>query len=388
MIKKPTILIIFNSYLNKGGEESVVQNELKTLTKYGYKYFYKEYNNLSYQKFGIGTLFLPLNIFFNFSAFFHTFLFVIRNKIDVVHVHNVFFTISPSVFWGAKLAGAKTVYTVHNYRLFCLDGTFFLNGKICTHCYDTNSFSKGIKNKCFKKSHLFSFVLASSMVLHRFLGSWRLRVDQYVAINPFLVELLIQKGIDAKKINLKPNYSKDFGFENYLNRENFYFFAGRLQAEKGIQHLVEAFSLLKKNLVIAGKGDLLGWLEKNSTASIKYIGQQSVDEMQQLYLKCKAVVFPSIWFEGLPMAIIEAQSAGVVPIVASTETTRAMIDEGENGFLYEAGDAASLVEAVNEFEKKSVEELNVMSNNARTKFKLKYEEEQHIWMMDKIYNKN
>jgi glycosyltransferase involved in cell wall biosynthesis len=207
-----------------------------------------------------------------------------------------------------------------------------------------------------------------------------------MAINPFIAELLAQKGIDRKKIYLKTNYSQDFGFKNYDNREDFYFFAGRLQAEKGVQHMVEGFKILKKKLLIAGNGELKEWVKENETGEINYIGHQSGEDMKKLYLKCKAVIFPSIWLEGMPMAIIEAQSAGVIPIVASTETTRAMISHQEDGFLYQAGNTESLVDTILAFELMTAEELNTISTNARQKFMDDYNEEQHIRVIEKIYN--
>lgn len=383
--RKPSILIIFNTYLNKGGEDSVVSNEIQTLKKYHYEVHYKEYDNTGFKSFSAGSLLAPLNIFFNVSAFIRTFLYVWKRRIDVVHVHNVFYTASPSVFWGARLAGAKTVYTVHNYRLFCLNGHFFRNGRICTDCRDRSSFRPGVTHRCFKQSRVVSGLLAASTLLHWKFGSWTRMVDRYIAINPFIAQLLTEKGIPAERICLKPNYSKDFGFSDYMAREDFYFFAGRLQDMKGVEHLIEAFKRSGKRLVVAGTGDLADWVKEQVTHGISYIGQQSREQMNVLYKTCKAVVFPSIWLEGMPMAIIEAQSAGAIPIVASTVTTKAMVTPGEDGFLYEAGSPDALIQAILDFEKLDPEVLNSISGRARKKFEQEYEEIRHIDIMENVY---
>ncbi|MGI9138016.1 MAG: glycosyltransferase family 4 protein, partial [Sediminibacterium sp.] len=375
-----------NTYLYTGGEETVVAAEIESLKKNGFNVLYKEYTNANFKSFSFKTILAPLNTIFNIFSFFEIIYLIKINKIKIVHAHNIFYTASPSIFWGAKLAGAKTVITLHNYRLFCLSANFFRNGKNCFECNETKSFKKGIKHKCFKNSWLAGITLALSIRLSDFLGTWKNKIDHFIVLNEFAKALLIQKGIDAKKIVLKSNFLPT----NHLNliphiRDDFYLFAGRITEEKGIRHLIKTFAISNKELIIAGDGDLVNIIKDTPTTNIKYLGLQSKQQIQLLLQKCKALIFPSIWIESMPMTLIEAQSLGTIPIVASSINTNNMIEHGVDGFLYDANKPNALLEAIIHFESLSLAELHTISNNALNKSLKLYGEIAHIKKIKEIY---
>lgn len=387
-IQNPIILFIHNTYLQKGGEDSVVQNELSVLRKHGYTVYYKEFDNRSFQKKTWRSLFLPLNLFFNISAFFTIYFLVKKKHIRVVHVHNFFYTASPAVFWAAKAAGAKTLFTLHNYRLFCLNGIFFRAGAVCFDCHTAGNFKKGVQEKCFKSSGLFSKALAWSTTLHRKTRTWKNKVDRFVVINPFMQQLLIETGIDPEKIIFKPNVLAEYHqkkINSYQERKDFYLYVGRLNTEKGIRHLVEAFKQSGKKLVIVGDGELAGFVKENLTDNISYLGALPKTEVSLLYDTCKALVFSSLWIEGMPMTIIEAQCAGTIVVAAESVNTKTMIQPGINGFLYEAGNMNSLIQVIDIFESKNKDELNRLSENARNYFLENYTATQFAEAAGELY---
>lgn len=385
---KPVILFIHNKYLQKGGEDSVVQNEINTLRQNGYTICYQEFDNKALQNPGAGRLLLPVTIFFNLAAFFKIYFLIRRKKIRIVHVHNFFYNASPSVFWAAKLAGAKTLLTLHNYRLFCLNGFFFRAGAVCFDCHTAGSFKKGVREKCFKSSGLFSFVLSQSTMLHRKAGTWRNKVDRFVVINPFMRELLTDIGIAEEKIIFKPNVLTEYphrNIRNYQERSDYYLYVGRLSAEKGIEHLIQAFTRSGKRLVIVGDGEMAGFVRDHASTNIEYRGALPKEEVFHFYEHCKALIFPSLWIEGMPMTIIEAQSVGTIAIVAASVNTKRMIQTGENGFLYEAGNINSLMQVIDIFESKSFDELNSLSTRVQQQFLEQYSEIQYLKAAEQLY---
>lgn len=386
-LNKPSVLLIHNTYLYKGGEETVVAAEMESLQQNGFQVFYKEYSNANFGTISFKSLLAPLNTIFNVFSFFELIYFIKRNHIKVVHAHNIFYTASPSVFWAAKLAGAKTVMTIHNYRLFCLSANFFRNNENCFECKQGKSFKSGLQNKCFKNSWLASFTLALSIRLNDALGTWKNKIDRFIVLNEFTKQLFIEKGIAANKIVLKANFLP----HNYLNlaptqRSDFYLFAGRLTEEKGIRHLIEAFSNTNKKLVIAGNGDLAKLVSSIQLSNIEFLGLQSKVQIQNLLLQCKALIFPSIWIESMPMTLIESQSLGTIPIVAASINTNNMIEHGVDGFLYEAGNAQALRDVITRFESLSNIEMEQLSANARNKSLKLYGEIAHIKKIKEIYN--
>ena len=382
----PSVLIIHNTYLYTGGEETVVAAEIESLKANGYKVYYKEYTNANFKFFNFKTLLAPFNTIFNIFSFFEIIYFIRINKIKIVHAHNIFYTASPSIFWAAKLAGAKTVITIHNYRLFCLSANFFRAKQTCFECSDKKSFKSGLQNKCFKNSLLASFTLALSIRLSDFLGTWKNKIDHYIVLNEFAKQLLINKGIDSKKIVLKSNFLSAYNL-NQVNqiRDNFYLFAGRITEEKGIRHLMNTFTMTSKPLTIAGNGDMVHIINNNLSKNIKYIGLQSKAQIQSLLLTCKALIFPSIWIESMPMTLIEAQTMGTIPIVAASINTNNMIEHGIDGFLYDASKPNALMEAILHFESLSSIELDTISNNARNKSLKLYGEIAHVKKIKEIY---
>lgn len=388
-MQQPVILFIHNTYLKKGGEDSVVQQEIAVLKQQQFNVHYLEFNNLAYQKQGIGKLFLPLQLFFNLAAWWRVYIFVKKNKVDIVHVHNFYYTASPSVFWAAKAAGAHTLLTLHNYRLFCLNGIFYRDHAICMDCHTSGHFKKGIEAKCFKSSRIASSSLAHATVFHRRLGTWRQKVDGYIAINPLLAQLIQSQGIPAGKIWTKPNFvrSADFpGFHHFENRGDFYLFAGRLTEEKGIRDLVAVFKENGKRLVIAGDGPLADWINSLAVANIEYKGAIPREALFLLYSSCKALLFPSRWLEGLPMTIIEAQSTGAIVIAAVTATTEQMVTHGSDGFLYRQGDAPDLAKLITQFESFPENLKKQVSEAAYHRFQQHYTEENYLREIKKIYN--
>ena len=385
-LTNPSVLIIHNTYLYTGGEETVVAAEIESLKVNGYKVYYKEYTNTNFKFFNFKTLLAPFNTIFNIFSFFEIIYFIRINKIKIVHAHNIFYTASPSIFWAAKLAGAKTVITIHNYRLFCLSANFFRAKQICFECSDKKSFKSGLQNKCFKNSLWASFTLALSIRLSDFLGTWKNKIDHYIVLNEFAKQLLINKGIDPKKIVLKSNFLSAYNL-NQVNqiRDNFYLFAGRITEEKGIRHLMNTFTMTSKQLTIAGNGDIVNIINNNLSKNIKYIGLQSKAQIQSLLLTCKALIFPSIWIESMPMTLIEAQTMGTIPIVAASINTNNMIEHGIDGFLYDASKPNALMEAILHFESLSSTELDTISNNARNKSLKLYGEIAHVKKIKEIY---
>lgn len=385
----PIILVVHNKYLQNGGEDSVVHNEMDILIKNNYTLYYKEFNNNSLQKPGFGLLALPFNIFFNISAFLKVYRIVRKHKIDIVHVHNFFYNASPSVFWAAHLGGARTVLTIHNYRLFCLNGIFFRAGKICFDCHSAGNFSKGIAEKCFKSSTLFSTALSWSTKFHRTAGTWKNKVDRFIVINPFMPKLLSDIGIPSEKIILKRNVLSGYSSnpsQNYSERDDFYLYVGRLSFEKGLHHLIEAFQKNGKRLVIVGEGDLLDFVKDNLSGNIEYRGAMTKEQVLFLYGRCKALVFPSLWLEGMPMTIIEALSKGTIPIVAESVNTSLMIHSGKNGFLYESGNVEDLNSVISIFEVQSMDDLNRLSVNAFQEYLTNYSEAVHLKTIKEIYH--
>lgn len=394
MEAKPSILLIHNRYLHKGGEDTVVAQELSYLQSAGYKVTPLFFDN---QATGIKSVFqYPFQLFFNLSAFYKVYRLVKKHHIQMVHVHNFYYRASPAVFWAAKAAGANTLLTLHNYRLFCLNGFMYYDNQPCTRCYDEKSFRAGIQRKCFKNSGIFSRVLAASYGLHQKLQTFSKKIDRYVVINPLQEQFLLNSGIPQEKIFKKSNFLlKSFDATSpapFSTRENFYLYVGRLSEEKGIRDLVEAFIENGKPLKIVGDGPLANWVQEQIRESnkqqpnIEYLAAVPRESLAALYASCAALILPSRWFEGQPMTVIEAQSKGTIVIAADSANMRGMITHEEDGYLYAINPVSQLNEVISIFEARSRETKDALTKAAYGRFQRSYTINQHINALKLLYH--
>lgn len=134
-------------------------------------------------------------------------------------------------------------------------------------------------------------------------------------------------------------------------------FVGRLDGFKGVGLLLEAFLEVKSGLtdarlVVAGDGDARQRGEFTATVakqrleeSVSWVGTVPQDEMPTLYSSADILLAPS-FHETYGLAVLEAAACGLPAVAANVDGLRAIVVDGETGYLVntrEAGDYAKLV---------------------------------------------
>ena len=167
---------------------------------------------------------------------------------------------------------------------------------------------------------------------------------------------------------------------------NYVLYVGRLTEDKGIRILIEAWKEcgLAEQLVIAGEGDLRSFVEEAaaSTKSIRYLGRRPINEIYELLGNASALVFPSIWYEGMPRVIIEAFSRGTPVIASRIGSMTEMVSEGQNGWLVDPGDAAGIARAIRNVFNAGLDMAEIRSA-ARREFENKYTAERNYDLLIK-----
>ncbi|MBY0145123.1 glycosyltransferase [Neobacillus niacini] len=210
MEKKKKILIVHNYYQIPGGEDTVVANEKKLLEEHGHQVvLYSRNNNELKGMAKLQKLCIPFSTVFSIRTYREVKNIIIKEKIDVVHVHNTLNLISPSVYYAAFSKNKPVIQTIHNFRLLCPAATFYREGRICEDCVD-----KGLKcavsNKCYRGSRLQTLGCVFTLKLHRLLGTYKKL--NYICLTEFNKEklLMLNKGkkqlIDPNKVFVKPNF--------------------------------------------------------------------------------------------------------------------------------------------------------------------------------------
>ncbi|MEJ7913061.1 MAG: glycosyltransferase, partial [Chitinophagaceae bacterium] len=122
--------------------------------------------------------------------------------------------------------------------------------------------------------------------------------------------------------------------------ENFFLYVGRLSEEKGIRLLLSVFSGSRHALKIIGDGPLLNEVEQAAAANnnIQFLGSKTKAEVFELLGSCTALIFPSIWFEGMPLTIIEAFACGTPVITSELGAMEFMVTPNVDGLHFKAND--------------------------------------------------
>jgi glycosyltransferase involved in cell wall biosynthesis len=266
---------------------------------------------------------------------------------DVVHVHNTFPLLSPSVYYAVRRNGACVVQTIHNYRIACANGLLLRNGLPCEDCVGRAKW-RGLVHRCYHGSASISASVVALQTVHRIAGTFRREVDAYIALTSFQRDLVIRDGLPAERVHVKPNFSQSVISSNGRSERRLQMaFIGNLRGLKGIDLLLDAWTRVRPEgyrLLLLGDGPDRTELEQQhaSDDSIVWMGLQTATEVAQVLADSKYLVVASRWYEGFPMVLLEAFSAGTPAIAPGHAAFPEMLEGGKCGFLFEPSDVDAL----------------------------------------------
>jgi len=271
-----------------------------------------------------------------------------KEKPDVVHVHNTFVQISPSIFSACRQAGVPVVQTLHNFRLMCPAATFFRDGKICEECRES-SLWRGIQHACYHQSHGATAAVALMLTVHRQARTWVNEVTVYIALSQFSRRKFTDGGLPAAKIRVKPNFvAPDPGERNGSGEGAV--FVGRLSPEKGLKTLLQAWHHLPAPipLQIFGDGPQRAELEQMASdlnlSSVTFRGHVNHDTTQTAIKNAHVLILPSECYENFPMTIVEALSCGTPVICSRLGAMQEIVTHLETGLHFTPGNPEDLAE--------------------------------------------
>jgi glycosyltransferase involved in cell wall biosynthesis len=380
------ILLVHNKYQQYGGEDVVFESETELLKNHGNEVEHLLFDNKEIKSFFDKIIIGVRSIYNPKSAK------AIEKKIDdfhpdVIHVHNFFPLASPSIFFVAKKKNIPVVMTLHNYRLICPSTNLFYKSNVYDKSIGSLIPFDAIIKGVYRDSMIETASVVAVMASHSLLGTWRNKVDKYIALSQFSKKKFqsASLGISDKKFVVKPNSVTDYGNGNVI-REDFFLFVARLTEEKGIDLVLNAFQLHPFNLVIIGDGPARESVEQfcKNNPRIKYLGFQKKPIIMDYLKRAKGFIFSSKYYENLPLTVIESFSTGTPVIASRLGVAKEIVQDKINGLVFEPGNSKDLSEKIKllSADKNLVKNLSV---NARESYINHYTPEKNYTQLVNIY---
>ena len=382
------ILQLHNLYRVGGGEDAVVQRERLLLQQHGHRVIALERSNAETDDWPAWRRArLVPQTFFSTESYRLVRDICRRERPDVAHVHNVFFLLSPSVYYALDREGVPIVQTCHNFRLLCANALFYVGGEVCERCKGGN-YAHAVIHRCYHDSRVQSLALAATLACHRYLGHWWDRIDAFIALSDFSRRKLIEGALPEDRIFLKPNFL-DRAMTPPFESEDYAVVMGRLHAEKDVQTAVEAFQHLPRlRLLVLGEGPLLEPLkaltQRLGLSRVEFRGFVGGEARFEILRRAKLLVLPSRCYENFSVSVLEAYALGK-PVVASRIGAIAeMVEEGVTGLLFEPGQPADLAQKIRQLTD-APDRAAQMGRAARARFEQRFTAEVNYRQLMDIY---
>ncbi|HEX3376644.1 MAG TPA: glycosyltransferase family 4 protein [Candidatus Acidoferrales bacterium] len=386
------IILVHNSYQEAGGEEVVFESEKRLLERKGHEVipYVRSNHELRNASLVDRIAAAPRTVWSSKSR--HEFAAILDSKRpDIVHIHNTFMVISPSIYSACSERGIPVIQTLHNFRLLCPASTnFFRDGRICEACLD-HTLLRSIQHGCYRNSRGATAVVAAMLAFHRALDTWRKSVTRFIALTDFAREKFITSGFSDDQFVVKPNFAdpdpgERFGFGEYA------VFVGRLHESKGVRVLLDAWKNLPVlyPLQIVGEGperqELEAYAREAQLLGVVFRGRLSRAETINAVKGARFLVVPSVWYEGFPMCIVESFACGTPVVCSRLGGPSEIVEDHVTGLHFNAGDAQDLARTV-QWAWNHPAQLVKMGHAARGKYEAAYTPDQNYGLLMGIYEK-
>lgn len=371
------ICLVHNEYGKFSGEEAVVLQQRSLLIDHGH----------TVEMFTRSSAGIPDSLAAKARAFFSGIYNPASRKdfrklLDsfkpaLVHIHNVFPLISPSIMPETRRAGIPVVMTLHNFRLICPNALLFTGGEICRQCLGGREWRCVVRNceGSLPKSLGYSVRTALARRFRWFLDN----VDVFVCLTDFQRRIYVSEGFPPDRCIVVPNFISVVGVDTRCSaaesstpeasneqgttndgstrfrvprselRVPFVLYAGRVSPEKDVPALLEAACLLPDiPFRIAGSYWRMPGLPEQAPGNVRFLGEIPSSALSDLYRKATMVIFPTRWYEGFPMVLLEAMSHCKPLVCTDIGGLGEIVDDHVTGRFYRAGNARQLADIVRE----------------------------------------
>ncbi len=338
------VLLLHNHYRQFGGEDVVFATESRLLSSRGHAIRTLVESNTRIA--GVSPARLAGRTIWSLESFKRVTTALDDFLPDIVHVHNTFPLLSPSVYQACSRKQVPIVQTIHNYRLLCANGLLFRDGSVCRICVDKRLAWPGVFHRCYRRSAAQTAVISAAVTTHQYLGTWGL-IDRFIAPSRTVRDELAGRIAPLDRFVIKP-HTIDPPIVRGLTSPKHVAYVGRLSPEKGVDTLLDAWRDIEVSipLLIVGDGptrsSLMRQCDRLGLKDVHFLGQKPRQDALDIMASSYFLVVPSICLETFGLTVIESFALGVPVIASRIGGLAESVTNGRTGLLANPGDPGDL----------------------------------------------
>jgi glycosyltransferase involved in cell wall biosynthesis len=382
------IVLVHNTYQQPGGEDVVFDQEKRMLEAANHRVVTYTRSNHEIGKLNVlGQIGMAKRTIWASDTRAEFDKLLDREKPDVVHVHNTFMLISPSIYSACRDRGVPVVQTLHNFRLLCPNSNLFRDNHVCEECVDDGLWHS-IQHACYRDSRPATAAVVLMLAWHRAFKTWEKCISRYIALTNFAREKFIAAGLPADRIVVKPNFlESDPGPREQSGA--YAVFIGRLSPDKGASTLLQAWEQLPQQypLQIIGGGVQREELEarvRERGLNVTFRGHLSRQESISTLKRARFLVMPSLGYETFGMVIVEGFACGIPAISSRLGAMQEIVRDRVTGLHFNPGDSTDLAQKV-EWAWNNPLEIEAMGREGRREYEERYTAKKNYEMLMGIY---
>lgn len=383
------IVLVHNAYQQAGGEDVVFESEKRLLEQSGHQVIPYLRSNMELQNASaLARIAIVPRMVWSSETRRDFAALLDAERPDVVHVHNTFMVISPSIYSACSERKIPVVQTLHNFRLLCPSANFYRDGHVCEECVD-HGLLRGVRHACYRDSRAATASVALMIAVHRKLNTWCESVTRFIALTEFQKQKFVAAGFPSDKFMVKPNFVDPDPCERASAGECAVY-VGRLAEDKGLRVLLNAWKQLRTPypLQIVGDGPERAGLETQARelqlSGVAFRGRLSRSETMAAIKNARFIVVPSTWYETFGMIIAESFACGSPVLCSRLGAMAEIVTDQCTGLHFNPGDAPDLARKV-EWAWEHSADLARMGRAARAKYETDYTAKKNYSLLMQIY---
>lgn len=311
---------------------------------------------------------------------------------DIVYILHFQNKLSCSIIDAAKEMNIPVVQRISDFGHICPNAHLYRERVgICESC-TSNSLFQAVKYKCISNSYSHSAIKAFSLAIMN-INRVKDKVDGFVFPSSFTRNKYIAKGFDAKKTFHIPTFfnAAQLAQSREIRYGDYAVYIGRLEKEKGIETLINAFLKTNHKLKIIGFSNdsyeaSLKSMVQGREDQIAFLGKLDFEEISNYLQECLFTVVPSEWFENFPNTVLESFAFKKAVLATNIGSLPEIVNES-NGFCFDYASSDSLKEKIN-YMFSNKEEAQIKGENGFKTLNTDYSSDYHYSQLMSVFKKS